>query len=497
MHLQLLITISVSLLASSWADARPEEFSVPAKYFDSSLSRQSLNNSRFLGLDLSSEGFVKRKLAERKACRRGSESQLKPAWDNGSDAIAGFLGTPTYIANLQEMETRSVKAGQVEKQPWSGDFWAIARGVLGARYFDNGFNDLFEWFERYTFIQKNPAKALLEKEGQAAVARLSPSEKYELIIGDQDFKFTKANWQQGKDYYDQTGEVEGWMGICHGWAPAAIADPRPAQAISVLSADQKYTVKLNPSEVKGIVSYNWATNRYDAITLGSRCNEKDPKEDDTGRAIKPECNDMNPATWHIVMVNHVGVRKQSFVMDATYDYEVWNQPVTSYEYSYYNPKTEEDSETLEGAQVALSDFPADARKKFRSPRAKSVVGINMRMSYVVENGVEDTDTDVAENDIIRWVRYKYDLELDANGRIVGGEWKTPGHPDFIWKARGGARPQSPLDPYLNTTKWNLEGTIPPLWATLGQRGAEYGIVLDALTRAMLEKASAVPEPPRP
>lgn len=490
-----LITLTIlASLTSGTVLARVGVYEVPQKFLDAEMTRPSFSTNRFRGLDLSEKGFVERKLEERRACRQSGNTGLQPLWDNGSDMVAGFIGAPIYVANLKEMEAKSLLKGKVDRQPWSGDYWAISKGILGARNFDVGFNELFEWLERYNFIQANPAKALLEKDGQAAVGRLSPSEKYELIIGDKDFNFTKNNWDQGKQYHDAYGNVEGWMGICHGWAPAAMVEPRPAQAVEVKSADQAYTVKLNPSEVKGLVSYNWANNRYDAVTLGSRCNEKDPEFDETDRAKKPECNDMNPATWHIVVANLVGAKKQSFVLDATFDYEVWNQPVLAYEYTYYNPKTGEPSDNLEGAQVALSDYPDDGRKKFRSPRAVSVVGINMKLAYVLESSAEETDTDNSENDIIRWVRYKYDLELDSRGRIVGGEWQTQAHPDFIWKNRTGARPQSPMDAYLGGTKWDLEGTIPSVWATMGQKGAEYGIILDALTRAILEKASG--ETPR-
>jgi hypothetical protein len=33
------------------------------------------------------------------------------------------------------------------------------------------------------------------------------------------------------------------------------------------------------------------------------------------------------------------VSRRAMIMDATYDYEVWNQPIFSYEYQYFNPAT--------------------------------------------------------------------------------------------------------------------------------------------------------------
>jgi hypothetical protein len=46
--------------------------------------------------------------------------------------------------------------------------------------------------------------------------------------------------------------------------------------------------------------------------------------------ILGECRDMNPGTWHVVVSNLMGLRQQGFVLDQTFDDEVWNQPGWSY-----------------------------------------------------------------------------------------------------------------------------------------------------------------------
>lgn len=109
---------------------------------------------------------------------------------------------------------------------------------------------------------------------------LSPSEKYDLIVGDLNFALTQSMWAQGKEYYDIDGKVEEWMGLCHGWAPASIVEPRPVRIVEVMSPDQKWKVVFNPSEIKGLVSYNWATNRY-ASTFLEVVAMKNPKRDKT------------------------------------------------------------------------------------------------------------------------------------------------------------------------------------------------------------------------
>ncbi len=102
-------------------------------------------------------------------------------------------------------------------------------------------------------------------------------------------------------------------------------------------------------------------------------------------------------------------------------------------------------------------------------------------------------TDVEAKDLIRWVEYKYDLELDTQNRIVGGEWHMEAHPDFIWIPRTGHRPQSPLDSALAGERWETGAAVPAKWARAAKYGATRGLILDTLTVALLKK-SATPEP---
>ena len=84
--------------------------------------------------------------------------------------------------------------------------------------------------------------------------------------------------------------------------------------------------------------------------IGGRCNvSENPENDDdekvkideeTGRVLDPKCFDTNPGTWHTVITNKIGRYNESFIMDATFDAEVWNQPVYSYDVQYYHPRTE-------------------------------------------------------------------------------------------------------------------------------------------------------------
>lgn len=56
----------------------------------------------------------------------------------------------------------------------------------------------------------------------------------------------------------------------------------------------------------------------------------------------------------------------------------------------------------------------------------------MRVGYVLETSADGEPDDSPKYDAIRWVEYRYDLELNSQGQVIGGEWYSQIHPDFIW-----------------------------------------------------------------
>jgi hypothetical protein len=463
---------------------------VPPKYFDRQMRNQAPSEVRFSSRLVESRAFVHVKSTEWKACHQGQEPSKIRLFAKGDapEAIEEFIESELSSRKLGDLEKHGLTEGTVALAPWSGDYWAYASGILGARYMDGKFSALRDWLARFEFIKKQPVSEILERQGQGGVAVLSPAEKYDLIVGDSRQSFANSNWSQGKVYFDENGKVEEWMGICHGWAPAAIVEPRPVKAIEVLSRDQKWTVHLNPAEIKGLVSYSWATNPYQSSFLGERCNEKNPKRNKKGRILNPECFDLNPATWHFAVANLVGEQKRSFVMDATYDYEVWNQPVIGYSYSYFNPQTRAKGKSLEKSTIRREDFKSDAYAQFRSREAQSFVGIAMKVGYVVETTANADEVDSSDRDSIRWVEYRYDLELNAKGEAIGGEWYLESHPDFIWVPKKGSRPASAQDLVLKSQDWG-GSVLPDDWMVAAQKSSPRGTILHTITDALLKKAS--------
>ncbi len=407
---------------------------------------------------------------KQKACRR--DSVRKDIIDAGKSAQTGglelfspqslgnerqaieFVELPAgeVITNIYELD-KSLKFGQVSVQPWSGDYWSIQSGMAAKRYVDKNSNR-FNWKASYEYFLANPTLSTEPEFWSAA-------EKYDFIVGDEEFSLTHANWLEGKAYHDAHGRVEGWMGICHGWAAASFMEPRPTHSINMNSYfDDTQSVELLPDDIKALLSLKWAKGTtvnkdYSGLAtsfVGGRCNDKEAESDpETGRVIDPKCFDVNPATWHIIVTNQVGQVKRPFIIDAAYDYEVWNHPVVSYQVNYFNPKDLSEVETLEQAKVAIgADDFKDKFAKFRNnPKAKHLVGIRMEVKYVVETSPLNRGTDSSENDMLNKVAYYYDLELDETGKIIGGEWYQRSHPDFVWMPKKDSVVLNNEDLYVN------------------------------------------------
>lgn len=370
-----------------------------------------------------------------------------------NDQADGFVDSFRY-AGLEGMEGSGLMSASLSVRPWSGDYWAICRGILGKRYADSGFPNSSDWASNYGYIRRNPPSS-------TAVDDLSPSEKYDLLVGDSSFSLTERMWAEGEAYYRRSGTVPAWMGICHGWAPAAYMLPRPTGTAQVIAADGHTHITFYPDDIKGLASLLWAKCCPKTRFIGGRCNDSSPSIDpENGRILSQKCFDTNPGTWHLAAVNQIGYAKRSMVMDATYDYQVWNQPVVGYSYRYFNPQSMRYAGSLAGATVSRAAFTSDRFKKYRSSQTDSFVGIAMNVSYTVETSPSQSPSDSPADDSVKTVRYLYDLELDAADRIIGGEWYQNAHPDFLWTPPKGSRAQTSWEP---GGTWQSGQPLPSSW----------------------------------
>lgn len=422
--------------------------------------------------DVESKDFIIIRDGFRGALEAGQDETTRASFK--SDDLAQNLVDTFKYSQLEDMEAAGLMEASLDESPWSDDYWAMYSGILGKRYADPAFPLIQDpgdqdWKKQYDYVQANPASTILAINDESTTDQLSPSEKYDALIGDDSGSLTQSMWQEGQSYYDDYGKVETWMGICHGWAPAAYMLDRPQNAIVLKAADGR-DIKFYPSDIKSLATLLWANRMPDTRFIGGRCNEKEAKQDENGRIISQEAFDTNPGTWHQSVVNQIGVAKRSMVLDVTFDYEVWNQPIHAYTYSYFNPQTYAAVDTLQEAKVSKADFTDDRFKQYRSSHAVDFVGVQMELSYVVETDPNQNETDTPDQDVIQKVEYYYDLEIKANNRIVGGEWYMNKHPDFLWTPSADARAVTSYD-RLISGDWETSGVLPNSWQVAAKQAA--------------------------
>lgn len=398
-------------------------------------------------------------------------------------------GGSGFIRKLGDLEKRGLHRAGLSREPWSGDYWPYYRGVLGARYGDPGFPG-GDFAANHAYVLQQPGSAIARYGSAAEVDLLSPSEKYDLLVGDSHFSLTQTMWARGLSSADANGVVPAWMGICQGWAAAAIATERPGMTIHVRAADGRRWLRFYPTDIKALASLLWADGDYEARFIGGRCRVVSPRTDRNGRIIDPDCFDTNPGAWHLAITNQVGASRRGLVFDSTYDYEIWNQPVLGYNYYYFNPETKLFSGTLEEAQIPLERFRRDPFSGYRSAKTKTVVGIAMDLSYQAETVPTQAWTDSPQDDRYRVVRYYYDLELDSAGNVIGGEWYQNMHPDFLWVPAPGAHAHSGFEEKA-VGEWDLRKPLPEAWRDAALDASGDGLPLARIVERLIE-ASAHP-----
>lgn len=315
--------------------------------------------------------------------------------------------------------------GKLTVRPWSDDYWATINGGISYRWAVPGEDETIKI--AYPLVV-DPSK-LSEKE----IMMLSPSEKYDLFMGDT--KFTLTNFERkrtkalamikGIPEYDPTVDIKEWEGICHAWAPATLGykNPRPVNMIGKLGQ----SIPFGSSDIKALLSLNVHLNGDKEGTktkfLGSRCNldfqplvkkfyNGDISEEELNDQIKSaECNDTNAGTFHIVLTNQIAKRNEGFIIDRTRDLEVWNQPVYGYK------------STIVDSQNGASRGAA--------PGTDKEITVETVLFYIGETYPRFSEK--LNDKTIKNVLYRYRLELDVEGKIIGGEWLSYERPDFIYK----------------------------------------------------------------
>ena len=345
-------------------------------------------------------------------------------------------------------------SGEVAVHPWSDDYWALKNGGISYRLTDakkfTAYKDAIADYAQPKTWDDLKTQSLANQ--QKAIQGWSAAEKYDFLVGDIAFGLTAEQKGEGQAEADAAGNVPDWIGICDGWSSAGIMVPSPQKPVDAVGVNNVMT-HMTPSDIRALASLTWARGNFDTNTVGARCDTDNPETYPNGRLKEDQCADTNPATFHFAIGNMVGVAKKSFIMDASFDAEIWNQPIVSYHFTYFNPldPSKRDADWTKVAvdydqtfkakdrfQTPLTRGVKDASGKWDDTGVKKVVGVIATVTYADEAIPSATDDAPDEYDVR--VSYIYDLEFsDVSGHLFakGGEWYNNTHPDFLWLPKVG------------------------------------------------------------
>lgn len=432
---------------------------------------------------------------------------LKDPIPSNQGSLYNFFINMQYVTNIDNIPL----SGQ-GVEPWSATYWPIENGVISVRYNRNLSSNTIgvwdsstnSWSSTYTlaesigkYSQPSEWNSTPASQRQGYVDNVySPSEKYDLLLGDTSFGLTSYLKWYSSQFENSNGDCASWYGICHGWSPASYRYPKAIKPITLTAADGVTQVTFLPNDVYALTSMFWANASYTTRFLGAECPYNDPSQIQsdpaTGLYTDPQCNAINPGALVLALGNELGINKLNAILDPAADGEIWNQPIKSYTMRFFNVLTKTFSSSRAAGTEPVSSITSstDPFMQFISSNLSSstvnIVGVFLTYTYAVE--VQEAHTDQPNQFYSKTDQTIAAIELDANNNIVGGSWLTNKHANFMWK---------PAESSIPTGKYD---SVAPAWdgSTSGlnnltyyaQNSSQYGQPLKTVVDYIANLASA-------
>lgn len=392
-----------------------------------------------------------------------------------------FPEIQNVTSNINEIHKMNLFRASSKIKVWSHHLLPTNKGGVAFRYADPDFQaNSDNWIYLLNKFEQTPANDLITHN---LVNNLSPIEKYEFLIGNNDYSISKNQWTVGKELMARINEIPNWAGSCHGTAPASMRYERPKKSISLKSFNKQNDITFYPTDIKELLSYAWANDGSPSEMIGNRCSHFIFSES----RQKGNCLDIDPASFHLTIIYLLGKAGWPFIIDSSAGNEVWNKTIVSYSYSYFRPGTKSLTENLQSAILKYADYKNDPFKEYRSKNIKSIIGINLELTYLAATLPNQEISNTESSDVYEKMQINYDLELDENDVIIGGEWKNNVHPDFLWAISLDYYPRINEDFNIGSRLLNYDGknSLDNHSAELAQNAARKNKVLFTLLEAMV------------
>jgi hypothetical protein len=304
------------------------------------------------------------------------------AWNSANDPSQMEGGFEYRLSSLPS-------SAEVATKPWSETYWATKKGSINIRWNTPG-QDGFDY--------ELNSRAQVLSMSRDQLAALSPTEKYDIYMGNYDYPLHKEVAKIANK------SATWWKGLCDGWSMSAVQFAEP-QARDVTNPDG-VVVPFGSSDIKGLLAY-YAQFRSGMrqVYVGGQCRGLG------GIFGGGNCSDMNPGALHVILANKLGLQNKAFMMDRDPGTQIWNQPVYGFKTTILGSA---ESDAAQGVLVHTTIYYTDELDN---------------SSWDAVGGTSRFSSDKMEMD--------YTLDLDSAGRIVGGKYShNSDHPDLFWKTAG-------------------------------------------------------------
>jgi hypothetical protein len=358
---------------------------------------------------------------------------------------------------LGEIFNGPLRQAEVKRVPWTSSFWPTFKGSIAHRPSDGpntawGSNapglhhellDGDALAASATQSEKDPSDPSITIYSGGALDRLSPSELLDVSAGRADSRLGQGEFYKNtvtirdwsRSVMREAPHERNWHGLCNGFAAASIhtSEPKPADFFSSVYTGAngkkfRFRVRFGSGDLKALASYQYAWKTWDAEYSGfhqvglSNCD----------RASGVGCRGLNAGSFHLLMTNIVGMRRESLVFDADSTQAFWNYPVVGYEITSMSLRPYRNAD---GTPTQWMRRDADAR-------ATHDVRIVMNAHFMNESDWNRYPFIKQGRNKIFTRTYDYLVEANAgpDGKagnaddvVFGGEWLSQDRPHFAWR----------------------------------------------------------------
>lgn len=285
-----------------------------------------------------------------------------------------------------------------QNAPWAGNYFPMADGGIAQRW-----------------LEGKPPNMILNQQEYAKLSaeerqKLSPVEKYDVLLGLYDFR-TTSHEMNFRGPFRPGPKVQDWEGFCNGVRCAGIMLPEPKHTVERTNPRGEKVV-FQPADLKALAGASYFyTQNYAQIGSPSRA----------GRAENPP----NAAVFDMVLRYGLAEKNRAFIIDSHLGKEIWNETAVGFK------RTLTEKQKLTSNEKAF--YPA-ARSKVKVHLVLETLGeIDIARSNLTTKGR------VADGSLLQTIDADYTLYLDDDGRAVDGKWKKGTRIrgiDFAWFVAG-------------------------------------------------------------